>query len=296
MSSSRLAGGDLLSGIVVEVKDLRATRAFYEIVFQHTPGTWREERGSIRFSAGGQAVEFVRRARPRTSGSTALHHAYRVSAGQLPATVDALRAIGHTGDWWHEDHVSERDLMPYFSDPSGNWVQLVASDAVDGLVDHVGMEFADLEYAEDFYVMGLGAVVDSYHGLGDEPGLSAQPWTEGDDPCAPWTRYRRFSFRSRTVEGRITPQLYIGLGGVRLGLFLARGHNQEPPEDVVKGTPSVRLRTGRSVAAVAEHLGGAARAAISARYSGRTIAFEVEGNTIYLRDPGGNYVQLECAP
>jgi len=292
--ASALTGTELLSGIVIEVKNLDETRAFYDVVFRHTPGEWEEGRGISRFRAGEQTVEFVRRARPRTSGSTACHYAYRVSATHLPSVVEALRATGHAVEWWHEDHLDEREMMPYIADPSGNWVQLVASETGDGLVDHVGMELTDLEYAEDFYVLGLGGIVDSYHGFGDEPGISARAWTEGDDPCAPWTRYSRFSFRSRTVEGHVTPQLYVGFGGARLGLFLARDHHQEPPEEVLRGTPCVRLRSGQPVAAVAEYLAGPARAGMASRYSGRTIAFEVEGNTIYLRDPGGNYVQMEC--
>jgi hypothetical protein len=156
------------------------------------------------------------------------------------------------------------------------------------------MEFADLEYAEDLYVTGLGGVVNSYHGWGDEPGIDPQAWVAGDDPCAPWTRYSRFSFRSRTDEAHATPQLFIGFGDTRLGLFLARAHHQEPPEEVLRGTPCVVLRSTQPVAAHAQYLAGPARAAISSRYAGRTIAFEVEGGTIFLRDPGGNHVRLEC--
>lgn len=283
-----------IAGAILEVKDLGATRAFYDLLFQEAGGRWKQRRTSAVYEAGRQTIEFVRRARPKTSDATAQHHAFRVGANRMGEVVNALIRAGHGVNWWHEDHPSEQELSPYVEDPSGNCVQLVASEPDGALLDHIGLEFADLEYAEDFYVTGLGGSVDSYHGWGDEPGVDVGAWIEGDDPCAPWTRYTRFSFRSRTVEPHATPQLFVGFGDTRLGLFLARAHHQESPEEVLRGTPRVLLRSSKNVSLHAQYLAEPARAAISSRYSGRTISFEVEGTTIFFRDPGGNYVQLGC--
>lgn len=280
--------------VIVEVKSLVVSREFYGLLFRDTPGEWEETQESLVFRAARQSIEFVRRGRPRTSGGTAQHHAYHVSRGRLPLAAEKLVEAGHSVSWWHEDGPFEHDVTAYFEDPSGNVVQLVPSDGTAGLLDHVGMEFVDLEWAEDFYVKALGGELVGYSGWSTDSGPEVKAWLEGNDPCAPWTRYTRFSFRSRTVEAHATPQLTVRFGETTLCLFLARAHIQEPPEDMVRGTPRVVMRTHQPAGEVAAWLAGPAQEMIASRYRGRRIRFEQEGHHIYLRDPGGNFVELEC--
>lgn len=284
----------LVAGVVVEVKDLALTCAFYEPIFRHPSGQWSEAPGHLTFRTDRQAIEFVRRARPRILADTAQHYGYRVSADRLSALADQLHAAGRPIDWWREDGPDEETIHAYLRDPSGHRVQLVPSDDSGLLIHHVAIEVVDLDYAEGFYIEGLGGQVEAYPGWSTDRSPEAQAWAASDDPCAPWTRYQRFSFRSRTVEGHVTPQLFIGFGATRLAIFLARKHYQEPPEETTRGTPRLVLRCRGAAKDLAEHLSGPARAVISAQFRGRTIRFEREGSSIYLQDPGGNYVQVVC--
>lgn len=293
-SNASLASGATLAGAVLEARDLGATRAFYDPIFRHTRGSWEEQGGALLFRVDGQEMQFVRRGRPRASGETAQHVGFRLPAARARAAADELRAAGFGVDWWHEDGPGERDLQPYLLDPSGNRVQIILSEADGSLLDHVALEVVDLDYAESVYRDGLGGQLEAYPGWTTDHGPEIKAWLAGDDPCAPWTRYSRFSFRSRTDEGHITPQLFLRFGEGRLALFLARAHHQEPPEEVVKGTPRVVLTCPSLASEVAEHLAGPARAQVSKHFRGRTIRFTVEGSSIFLRDPGGNYLELRC--
>lgn len=300
---------------IVEIKGLPVTRDFYGLLFRDNPGEWEETQEGLIFRTARESIEFVRRGRPRISGQTAGHHAYRVRRGRLPELAEKLVEAGHRVSWWHEDGPFERDVTAYLEDPSGNVVQLAPSGPVAelrsagrteasaptsaddsaGLLDHVTLEFVDLEWAEDFYVKALGGELVGYSGWSTDSGPEVKAWLDGQDPSAPWTRYQRFSFRSRTMEAHATPQLFVRFGETMLCLFLARAHNQEPPEEIIRGTPRVVLRTDRPAAEVAAWLSGPAQEMIASRYRGRRMRFEQEGRHIYLRDPGGNFVELECS-
>lgn len=303
IGDARKRGGDpdrppfsqpVVTRAIVEVKGLPVTRDFYSLLFRNNPGDWEETQGSLVFHAGRQSIEFVRNPRLRIPRETAQHHAYRISREQLPELAADLVGQAHGLNWWHEDGPFERDVMPYVDDPIGNRIQLVASDDTRSLLDHVALEFVDLEWAEDFYVKVLGGELVGYSGWSTDSGPEVKAWLDGQDPSALWTRYQRFSFRSRTIEAHATPQLFVRFGETTLCLFLARTHNQEPPEEIIRGTPRVVLRTDRPAAEAAAWLSGPAQEMIASRYRGRRIRFEQEGRHIYLRDPGGNFVELEC--
>src|SRR5437870_90033 len=73
-----------ISGVVLEARDLGATRAFYEPIFRDVAGAWHEGTRRLTLQAEGQRVEFVPRPRPRTIAHAGQHVAYRVRAARLP--------------------------------------------------------------------------------------------------------------------------------------------------------------------------------------------------------------------
>jgi catechol 2,3-dioxygenase-like lactoylglutathione lyase family enzyme len=280
----------LLLGAVLEARDLPASQDFYRDVLGDR-GTWSASRTTARFSAPSQYLELVHRARPHVPPETARHLALAIGAQRTRSVCEQLARGGVDVSWWREDHPAELDPAPYVDDLSGNRIQLVAGSN-GALVDHVGLEFVDLEWAEDLYVKVLGAELDHYHGWSTEHGAEVDAWLAGDDPAAPWTRYTRFSFRSRTDEAHATPQLYLRLGGVRLALFLARSHVQEPPEELVRGAARLVFAVDRPAPEVAAYLAGPGRDIIANRFRGRRIRHEVDGDSVFVRDPGGNFIEL----
>ncbi len=145
---------DAISGVVLDARDLAATRRFYSIVFRDSPGSWQEENRRLIYATSDQRVEFVRRPRPRTIAHAGQHVAYRVPADRLRAIAEALAAAGAEVSWWREDHPSERELTAYAADPSGNVVQLVGSRDLAGLIDHYYVAVEDIEHGELFYGQG----------------------------------------------------------------------------------------------------------------------------------------------
>jgi catechol 2,3-dioxygenase-like lactoylglutathione lyase family enzyme len=278
------------------VGDSRAARAFYEPILGAASGTWSDEPGELTFSASFQQIRLVRQRRPRALGEAGQHLALRVPRSQVSPLAERLQAAGAQVQWWREDHPSERELAPYVTDPSGNRIQLVGCADCSAPIDHVALELVDLDWAEDFYVGVLGGRVDYYHGYTTDGGAEVSAWQEGRDPVAPWTRYSRFSFRSRTNEAHATPQLFVDFGGARLALFLERAHLQEPAEDLVRGTPRLIFRTSATATDVCAHLAGPGRALISRRYRGRTIPFDIDRERVLVRAPSGNLLEMECAP
>ena len=279
---ARTLAVDAIAGLVVEVRDLAATRAFYDLVFGDAPGEWRETRRRLTYRRGAQHLEFVQRSQPRSLPHTGQHQAYHVPGDRLRSVADALAGAGHAVDWWREDRPAERDVTAYAHDPSGNRVQLVAAADVDTPISHAVVEVHDLELAETFYVKGLGGRVEYYHGWDMEDYAEAKAWEEGRDPCAPWTRRFDVRYWDKLRVARPNMQLFVAFGDGVLGLVLAAEHRQEPPEEVLKGTPRLILRARQPATAVAAYL------------SGRGIPFQAEGRGLFLRDPGGNYVELEC--
>jgi catechol 2,3-dioxygenase-like lactoylglutathione lyase family enzyme len=254
--------------VALEVSDLAAAKSFYTGVI-----------GDHALARGGQRLELVQRKQPNTLTQTGQHQAYLVEATRLPDLAADLGA-----EWWREDHPAEKARSAYVLDPSGNRVQLVRSDArPDLLFDHVCIELHDLELAEIFYARTLGGIVDYVHGWTMDDYAEAFAWGEGKDACAPWTRRWDVRYWDKLRLPRPNMQTFVRFGDTRLGLILATEHRQEPPPEQHRGTPALLLTTSLPPTEAACHL------------AAQGVAFEQEGATLYLRDPGGNFIQLASA-
>jgi catechol-2,3-dioxygenase len=277
-------GLDRLAGLVVEVANLVATRAFYDRIFEGSGGAWHTATRSLTYCHARQKFEFVQRPRPRTLGHTGQHTAYHVPAERFEAVIHDLAEQGFPAAWWREDHPAERTPTGYLLDPSGNCVQLMAGAPGAQLVGHAAIEVHDLELAEPFYVKGLGGQVDYYHGWRMADYAEAKAWEEGRDACTPWTRRFDVRYWDKLRVARPNMQLFVRFGSSVLGLILATEHHQEPPEEVLRGTPRVVLHTNQPTSDVEQHLSGAG------------VRFEsaADGH-VFLRDPAGNYVELDCS-
>ena len=272
----------LLAGLVVEVHDLAATRAFYEPVFGDA-GEWQAGPGQLVFQTSRQRIDFVARAKPRTLSHTGQHQAYAVPANRLAALTGELAAAGHAVDRWREDHPDEREVSAYLLDPSGNRVQLVP-DRGDGLLlNHAAVEVHDLELAEIFYVSFLGGSVDYCHGWAMDDYAEAFAWGEGSDPCAPWTRRYDVRYWDKVRIARPNMQLFVRFGPTVLAIILATEHRQEPPPEQHSGTPRIILAVDQPAAP--------ARAELSRL----GVAFDGAGSSLFVRDLSGNFVELACA-
>jgi hypothetical protein len=283
---------DRLAGVVLEVSDLAATRAFYEPIFSDAAGEWSHGRRDLTFRARRQSIEFVLRARPRTFADGGNHQAYRVRPRRLESLVAELTRAGHPVEWWREDHPRERTPSAYLQDPSGNRVQLVPSDDQSVLLDHAAVEVFEFDYVEHVYLSALGGRIDYYHGWKIEDYDEARAWSAGDDPCAPWTRRDNPSWTDFRDQGRSNPNLrvarpntheFIAYGETRLGLVSATKIRQEPPEEMMRGTPRTILSTAQPISEVVATLS-------------RTlpIPFDHQGRSAYLKDPDGNFVEVRC--
>lgn len=282
---------DLLMGVRLEVADLDAAHIFYDLIFRDAAGEWRQDGRALTYQAGPQSIEFVRRARPRTFSDGGQHQAYRVRAARLPSLLDELAAAGARVEWWREDHPAERAVGPYLQDPSGNWVQLMASDDSGPLLAHAAIEIHEFDYCEYLYVRELGGGVEYYCGWRIEDQEEARAWGAGDDPCAPWTRRDNPGWNDFRDQGTRDPnlrvprpntQLFIQYGRTLLGLISATKTRQEPPEEQITGTPRLIFRARQSAANAAAYL------------ATEPIPFERRAQSIFLRDPDGNFVELRC--
>jgi hypothetical protein len=284
---------DLLAGVVLEVRDLAATRAFYEPIFREVSGQWATQGSSLVYRYGPQTIEFIRRARPRTFADGGQHQAYRVPSRRLRSLADELTAAGHAVNWWREDHPAEKGISAYLQDPSGNWVQLVASEDHGLLLDHAAIEVHNFDYCEAVYVESFGGLVDYYHGWRLEDEAEAKVWGAGDDPCAPWTRRDNPGWFDFARSGghnpnlrvpRANTQIFIRMGDTRLGLISATKVRQELPPGVIRATPRLTFRTRLP-------------ASEAAMVFSRTLPlrFEQRGTSLFVRDPDGNFCEVQCA-
>lgn len=283
---------DLLAGVVLEARNLKATRAFYEPIFAHAVGEWRQGQSTLSFHSSGQSIEFVQRPRPRTLADSGQHQAYSIPSHRLPGLVQKLSDAGHEVVWWREDHPAERTCSAYLHDPNGNRVQLLASDNGGALLAHVAVEVHEFDYCEHVYVGALGGKIDYYHGWRIEDQEEARSWAEGDDPCAPWTRRDNPMWRDFLDAGtsdrnlrvpRPDTQLFISYGGPYVGLISATRVRQELPPQTIRATPRLVLRVAGPAIQTATTL---------ARVL--PLPFEQEGEAIFLRDPDGNFIELRC--
>ncbi len=279
-----------LAGVVLPVGDLGATKDFYGEILPER-GRWSEGERSLSFTGGGQALSFIEESRPRFSPESGAHIALRVVPGRTTKIAETLSAAGFEVSTWREDHPRERAASTYVKDPTGHTVQLVAAEDSALFLDHAAVEVHDLVLAEAYYSRGLGAVAEYAHGTSMDDYAEAKAWGEGRDPCAPWTRLFVVRVSDRQRMARPNLQLFFRLGETRLGLIVAREHRQEPPEELIRGTPRAILETKVKAEDMVEHL---RRLRIKEITPG-PLPFAREGNRIYLRDPAGNFLELHCA-
>ena len=277
-----LPGQPRLCGIVLEVEDVDAARTFYAQVFGDAGSGWRQGKHSLTYCRGQQRLDLVERARPHTLTLSGQHQAYYVDARRLPDVVRQLREAGHEVSEWREDHPAERSVNAYVLDPSGNRVQLAPSTNEPLLLHHACIELHDLELAELFYARTLGGAVDYCHGWAMDDYAEAAAWAEGRDPCAPWTRRFDVRYWDKLRIARPNMQTFVRFGEGLVGLILATEHRQEPPPDQQWGTPRLILDSDVPAQQAAAH------------FASQDLAFEREGSRLFLRDPGGNYVELVC--
>jgi catechol 2,3-dioxygenase-like lactoylglutathione lyase family enzyme len=203
-----------------------------------------------------------------------------VPASRVSDLIERLAADGFDADRWREDHPDERSPGAYRVDPGGNLVQISEGS---GGIDHVALEINNFDYAEYFYGSALGCSVDYYHGWRAEDYASTLEDDGANDEMAPWTRRDRGSYRDKGQRiARPNAQVFYRLGSTRLGLFIATAMRQQPPEETLRGTPRVVLRANRNAAEVA------------LRLADFPFRFEREDSHFFLRDPSGNFVELEC--
>jgi hypothetical protein len=286
---------DMISGAVLDAADLAATRAFYAPIFRDHPGEWLETRSRLIFESGDQRIEFIKRPRPRTLAHAGQHVAYRVKADRLKALADELSVAGHSVNWWREDHPNEKETTAYLSDPSGNIVQLVASEDLSLLIDHYYVPVEDIEHGELFYIKALRGSLECYYGYKTEDVAAAKRWHEGKDPCAPWTRNAFISFRTHEPNPTPAAQIFARFGQAYVGVTLTGQRIPEPPEEFLKATPRAILHTTQRPDEVARYMAGVQISPVSLKYDGGHIAFRREGRSIYLRDRSGNFFQIDCA-
>lgn len=238
---------DLLAGVVLESRNLEATRAFYASIFAHTRGEWYQDQRNLSFQAGNQSIEFVHHPRPRAFLDSGQHQAYRVPSDVLHALVNKLSDAGHEVGWWREDHPAERTASAYLHDPSGNWVQLFPSDQDGPLLAHAAVEVYEFDYCEHVYVGALGGKIDYYHGWTIRDQDEAKSWAEGDDACAPWTRRDNPNWRDFLEAGtsdrnlrvpRPNTQLSLRYGDCYVCLISATKVRQELPPHVIAQRPA----------------------------------------------------------
>ncbi|MPZ13042.1 MAG: hypothetical protein GEU73_01215 [Chloroflexi bacterium] len=292
--SQRVAAlADLLGGVILEVRDLATTRSFYEPIFSDVPGTWQEQRGRLVYRTERQAIEFVKRARPRSFADSGQHQAYRVRPDRIEGLTERLAKDGHEVNWWREDNPAEHEVAPYVLDPDDHRVQLVGSSKLDLLLDHAAMEIHAFDYCERVYRGVLGGTVSYYHGWRVEDEADAKRWGRGEDPAFPWSRrdnpgwfdFARAATRDPNLRvPRPATQVFLAFGSTTLGLISASKTRQELPEEIIRGLPRLVFHSARPAEEAFAHIEKAL-----------PIPWEREGSTAYVRDPDGNFAELRCA-
>lgn len=295
-----------ISHLVIEVSELKQGEEFYRDVLGF------ESIGRDRLSdcgrsvslqaASGQWLILAENPQPRSLPETGAHQAYTVGPAGRELIEKKLAARGVEIHTYKEDRPAEEEDNFYFYDPGGNRIQLVASGTLSGAagkvigIDHVVVECHDLEWAEDFYVKILGLTVDHRVGWRTDDYLRAKLWGEGKENMAPGTR--RWDKRYTVMEQkRLIPrpntQLFTRVGPGVLGIYLATSHRQEPPEAQVVGTPRIGFRANRKTLEETAKLLRERR--FAAHGPVEHAASTPIASSLYVRDPGGNFLEI-CAP
>jgi extradiol dioxygenase family protein len=274
---------------ILEVSDAgRAGRFYGQILgLQHAVSD-----DGLAFRCGDGVVILAERTSPRVLPESGTHLALRLTSDDVSAAAARAEAAGIAVRRYREDRPVEEADPLYLSDPDGNRLQLVAGRPA---IDHAAVETHDLEWSETFYTQVLGGVVEFRVGWRMQDYAAAWAWGEGKDDRAPGTR--RWDKRYTTIEGqakmpRPNAHIFVTLGpGVTLGVYLATEHRPEPPPDATRGTPRLVLAAGPdAIDAVAERLGQLRLRPL--RLVGPSGPFEREDDRLFVRDPGGNFLEL----
>jgi len=292
-----------LSHLVIQVSDAGRSAAFYEetLGLSRTALAWPEAEGAAVLAAGGgQHLILVPTEQQPDLRETGVHHALALSPAARDKAAQVLKSKGLEVLTYGEDPPEESKDGFYFFDPDGNRIQLMArTDADPGgapILHHSAIQVADILWAEQFYSEVLGLTPVHRVGWATADYARAQAWADGKEDMAPGTR-RMDKRYSSIVNNRLVPrvnmQVYFACGGGRLAVYLANQHFQESPEEATTGVPRTGLRLAPA---------GLARAADRLRAAGWRFEGPISHDaglpiaaSIYLRDPGGNFIELATA-
>ncbi|HEX6511482.1 MAG TPA: VOC family protein [Chloroflexota bacterium] len=287
------APADLIAGFggaVLEVSDAdRAARFYREVLGLIDQG---DEAEGPRLRLGSAQLTLCQRPQPKVLPDSGTHLALRLPAPDIGPVLRRLEASGVDVHDYREDRPAEQEQNRYFADPDGNRLQLVVGDSPG--IDHAAVETHDLEWAETFYTHVLGGAVETRVGWRMADYAGAKAWGEGKDGRAPGTR-RWDKLYSATInpEGRVArpnAHIFVTLGpGVVIGLYLAAEHRQEPPLDQFAGTPRICLQTSH-LDELEQRLREVRLRCLPTSKSGGP--FERHGRALFVRDPGGNFLEL----
>jgi catechol 2,3-dioxygenase-like lactoylglutathione lyase family enzyme len=292
-----------LSHLVIQVSDVARAAAFYSDVLglEASAASWPGSAEALALaSGGGQHLVLSPAAELTDLRETGVHHAFAVSPAQREKAAAALAARDAEVFDYAEDPPDEAKDRFYFLDLDGNRIQLVtrpragADDAPR--LDHTAVQVADILWAERFYTEVLGFTPVHRVGWNTADYARAQLWADGKEDMAPGTRRldkRYSSIVNRRMVPRVNMQVYFACGGGVFGVYLANRHFQEPPEEAVLGVPRTAFRvTEDGLARARERLEAAGWRLEGpvAHAAGRPIAA-----SLYLRDPGGNFIELATA-
>ncbi len=290
-----------LSHIVLEVADADESAAFYQEVMGLEAGPidpWPLCGTSRNLAArDNRHLILASRADAPDLRDTGVHHAYAVNQAQRDKISTKLDGLGVEIFSYGEDPPDETNDGFYFFDPGGNRVQLVTEPGQDGqtlpALHHTAIQVADILWAEQFYTEVLGLEAVHRVGWNTADYARAKAWAEGKEDMAPGARRmdERYSVMvDKQKVPRVNMQVYLACGHHVLGIYLADRHMQESPEEHNAGTP----RTGFQVSAM-----GLEAAAVHLTDAGWPFEGPVSHDpglpisaSIYLRDPGGNFIEL----
>ncbi len=292
---------DTINHISIEVSDLKRSEEFYHHLLGFEPlgrDLWPDSGPSVSFrTAEGQSLILSENPRLGPLPETGAHQAYTTTRSSRDAVAKELQHRGIEIHTYREDRPQEVEDNFYFYDPDGNRIQLVASNGqsagegnVQG-IDHAAVEVVDLEWAEDFYLNILGLPVAHRVGWSTSDYARAKRWGEGKEDMAPGTRrWDSLYSENRRRVPRANSQLFIQFGNAVLGLYLATKHRQEPPEEQAVGSPRVAFRTSRRVLDDVARLLDEHRKPFQGPMDHPASA-PIQ-SSLYLKDPGGNFLEL----
>jgi catechol 2,3-dioxygenase-like lactoylglutathione lyase family enzyme len=291
-----------LGHIAVAVSDLEAARTFYGDVLgfadagsDSIPGCGRHR---VVATASGQRIALtVDAALP--PADTGIHQAYRVSSSARAEILGRLAARQIAVATYHEDRPAEKDDNCYFLDPFGNRIQLVIGKDAPGksliaAIDHVGVQCDDMEWMETLYVGRFGMTMNHMVGASTADYERGTAWGEGKEDMAPGTR--RWDKRFYVAPGQ-TPlvarpnmQFFVNAGRDVFGVFLATKHDQEPPEELIVGSPRTSfIVPEREIEPVLALLREAKLPMVGPVSHPASVGWKT---SVYFKDRGGNFIEI----